>query len=436
MRTSGALLSLVALLVAAPCPAAAGSVRAEAPASGAGPALSSESIGSTALQADLRFAVATIEQQHPDLAHSVSRATFERAVARVARQLVRPMDQAQAWAAFATLNPTLADGHLFIGLPNWRAMAADTIARGTGFFPFEVTVPTHGYPVIKAALGGMATPLAGRRIVRIDGRDARRVARSLLARAHGDTPGFRAALASQRWWLFYAKLYGTPESFDLVTQGTDKRRERVLSSRTLPDIVQRDAGFERLFQCDVGPDAEARLMVASFAWDDKDRFLKFTRDCFARIKAAATLRLVIDVSANGGGDDDYWKDGILRYIATRPYRQGSSYVKRARSGEIAHGMIEADTLPVRDEPLHFDGALSVLIGPSTYSSAVLFSNVVKDYGFGRLIGQGGFARTAQSGGVRNVTLPHSGLILSFPRFVLAPPSGGRAPFYLEPDSAR
>lgn len=396
-------------------------------------AASTQVIDPAALQADLRFALDTIRHQHPDLAHSVREAELERAAGKVRRQLDRPMNQAEAWTTLAQLNPVLADGHLFIGLPDWRGQGAEAIRQGTGFFPFEVTLDGKGFPVIVAALGGSGTPLAGRRILQIDGRDARDVARSLLARTHGDTPAFRNALLAQRWWLFFSKLYGTPTSYELMLSGSGKRH-RIQAGHALPTILARDAGFDRLFTCRIGADGAARLTIASFVWEDKARYLRFTHDCFARMKVASTDRLVIDVSANGGGDDDMWKDGILRYIATRPYKQGSTYRKRERTGAVTAGTIETPTQPVPDEPLRFAGKVAVLIGPLTYSSAVLFGNVVRDYGFGTLAGTGGAARTRQSGGVQSVKLPNSGLVLSYPRFVLDPPSGARAPAYLQPDT--
>ncbi|WP_130327047.1 hypothetical protein [Sphingomonas sp. BK036] len=279
-----------------------------------------------ALRADLRFALDTIKHQHPDLGHSVTTAKLELEGERVRRQLDHPMNQAEAWATLAQLNRTLADGHLFIGLPDWRGQSTEAIRQGTGFFPFEVRLDAKGFPIITAALGGAATPLAGRRILRIDGRDARAIARSLVARAHGDTPAFRQALLAQRWWLFFAKLYGTPVAYDFVLSGPGKKHH-VVAGYALPAILQRDADFNRLFMCRIDAEGTAQLTVASFVWEDKARFLQFTHDCFSRVKAAGVSRLVIDVSANGGGNDDMWKDGILRYIATRPYKQGSTYLK-------------------------------------------------------------------------------------------------------------
>ncbi|WP_277983917.1 S41 family peptidase [Sphingomonas faeni] len=390
-----------------------------------------QTIAPEALRADLRFALDTIERQHPDLAHSVTKAALEREADRVRAQLDHPMDQAEAWTKLAQLNPVLADGHLFIGLPDWRGQAAEAVRQGTGFFPFEVAIDAKDHPVIVSMLGGGSTPLAGSRILRINGHDARDVARSLLARTHGDTPAFRRALLAQRWWLFHAKLYGTPADYDLVLSGPGKRLT-IGAEHMLPAILQRDASFDRLFACRIDTHKSARLTVASFVWEDKARYLQFTHDCFARIKADSVDRLVIDVSANGGGNDDMWKDGILRYVATRPYKQGSTYLKREGNGAVIAGSIENPTQPIANEPLHFAGKVTVEIGPLTYSSAVLFANVVRDYRFGELAGVGGAARTQQSGGVQSVTLPNTGLILSYPRFVLDPPAGSATPKLLQP----
>lgn len=399
-------------------------------------------ISPAALRADLRLAVETIERNHPDLAHSVDPAELARAATNIERQLDRPMTRTEAWTTLAKLNPLLADGHLLIGLPDWRGESARALAAGTAFFPFEVALDAAGNLRIVAALGGAATPLAGTRIRRINGREAREVTGELLARAHGDTPAFRSALLSQRWWLFYRMIYGTPGTYDLLLDGAPRRSYRVPASRELPAVLRRDASFERLFACELRANGGALLTVGAFSWPDKPRFFAFTRDCFARLKEAGVERLVIDVRTNGGGDDDMWKDGILRYIADRPYKQGSHYIKRVLetdpgkgevAGQIVAGTIGSETRPLPEEPLRFDGDVSVLVGPQTYSSAVLFSNVVQDYGFAQLAGVGGAVRTRQSGGTRSLTLPNSGLVLSYPRFVLTRPSGKAEPLLLQPD---
>jgi hypothetical protein len=102
-------------------------------------------------------------------------------------------------------------------------------------------------------------------------------------------------------------------------------------------------------------------------------------------------------------------------------------------GEIVYGAIDSWIEPQPQNPARFAGSTYVLVGRSTYSSAVLFANVMQDFAFGTIAGSGGAARSKQSGGVYWLQLPHSGLALSMPRFVLARPSGSSAPALVTPD---
>jgi hypothetical protein len=398
-------------------------------------------IAADALRADLRFALDAIARLHPDPGHSIEQHRLARIARRIEARLDRPMTRNQAWAVLAQLNPVLADGHLLIGIADWRGESQQAREAGSGFFPFEVALTDDLEVRIVSALGGAASPLAGRRLRRINGVDAGVIARVLLARMHGDTPRFRRALLAQRWWLYFRMIYGAPPAYDLELAGPGPRRMTVEASLAVPETLRREAEFERQFRFELLPNSSARLTINSFSWPDKERFFAFTRQAFATMRTQGTRTLEIDVSQNSGGDDDMWRDGILRYIADRPYRNGSRYLKRVIEGhvgegevvgQIVHGRIETQVEPVRDEPLHFAGEVRVVIGALTYSSAVLFSNVVHDYGFGRLVGIGGAARRRQSGSVQTLTLPNSGLVLSYPRFVLDPPSGPAGRSLLEP----
>jgi len=137
-----------------------------------------------------------------------------------------------------------------------------------------------------------------------------------------------------------------------------------------------------------------------------------------------------------------WIEGVLPYLATRPYRWASKFRKRvvvadpARHeavGDIVDGEVDTWIPPQPGNPLHFAGKVYVLVGPATYSSAVVFSNVVQDFAFGTIAGSGGSVRTATTGGTRRTTLPNSGLIVVAPRFVLTRPSGANTPALLTPD---
>lgn len=395
-----------------------------------------------ALRADLGQALREVRARHPALDQVANIAALDAEAARIRRSMDGPVSRAQAWALLARLNPHFGDGHTLLGLPGWRGEAAKLIAAGQGLFPFEVELDRHGVLRIAGAPGGGPHPLAGARIRRINGEDARQIAVAMLARAHGDTPRMRRALVSERWWFFYNMLRGTPQRFDLRIGDSRIERLTVAAASVLPAAIARDDDFDANFRCQTDADGRALLGLGSFGWPDKPRVLAFTRDCFARLRAAGTTRLLIDVSANGGGDDDLWYDGVMPYVATRPWRNGSTYLKRVvaddpAKGEIAGTIVAGENdlreaLPA-DASLAYRGEIEVRIGPMTYSSAILFANVMRDYGLARLCGDGDAARTRQTGGTRTLTLPASGLFLSYPRFILDAPAGDKAPALLETD---
>jgi hypothetical protein len=391
------------------------------------------------LRQDLAFAVNSIKATHPDLHHSMVETAFDAQVEQMAKDIRGPMDVDQAWREFAKLNPTMADGHLLIGYDDWAAAAKKHLENGGALFPFEVAIDDAGKLVVTGMLGGGSTPLAGKPISSINGVDADEVTATLLARMHGDTAAFRRALLSNRWWFFYWKTYGAPERFDIVAGGSTLR---IAGSHAQPVYLASKSVFDKAYGFSRLSDHAALLTVNTFKWPDKAKFYAFTEQVFKEIKSAGIDVLIIDVRQNGGGDDDMWMQGILRYIADKPYRWASRYEKKVtpghvdagqKVGDIVHGSIDRMIQPQIDDPLHYRGKVYLLVGRQTYSSAVLFSNTVQDFKFGTIAGQGGIVRSAQSGGIQSFTLPNSGLAVTAPRFILTRPSGETTPTFVEPD---
>jgi hypothetical protein len=104
-----------------------------------------------------------------------------------------------------------------------------------------------------------------------------------------------------------------------------------------------------------------------------------------------------------------------------------------RIGLVQQGPLKEWIEPEPDNPLHFSGKVYALVGAASYSSTILFANVMQDYGFGSLAGVGGSARSQQSGGAQTTILPNTGLAAVWPRFILTRPSGATEPKFLTPD---
>jgi hypothetical protein len=388
------------------------------------------------LRQDLAELEAAIGRIHPDVEHSVRKADLARALSELKARLNRPMTRDEAWVAMAALNPVMADGHLVVTYPGGSGAELNRhLSRGGRLFPFDVHVACDGELYIRSALNGEASALQGRRIEAIDGVAGRQIAERLLAHINGDTPGLRAALVSMRFPFFYWKLFGDKQSYRLQVAGV----ESVVEGRSDMPLAYAERSFEQLFRLEMPNPRQAVLTVNEFYWREKSKFYDFTRDAFARMQAAGTQTLVIDLRGNTGGDDDMWLEGLMPYIASKPYRNGSDSLLKVIEGRRKEGQKIGDVVrgsqsvyqPALDNPLRFTGKVYVLIGPATYSSAILFTTAVQDHGFATVVGTGGAARATQSGGTQSLKLSRTQIGLVAPRFLLKRASGGEG--LVQPD---
>lgn len=394
----------------------------------------------TQLRQDLQFLRAAIEDTHPEPALRSGQPAFDQAFATAQGKLDHPLSRDEAWRVLAAMNPVFNDAHLGVVFPDWKGETRAYLQAGGKLFPFEVLIDGAGRLRILQTLGGAATPLAGREIDAINGMPAARIVRELAALVHGDTPAFRSKLLERRFWLYFWKNYGSAERYTLQSDGQTLEFPGATSQ---PAAVANEQSFEQTFQFRMLPGSVGLLTINQFAWPDKQRFYDFTEHAFTILRDAGAQALLIDVRENGGGDDDMWKTGILRYIADKPYRSGSSYVKKVlegragpgeKVGDIVAGNVDSWSQAELSNPLHFRGKVFVLVGDLTYSSAILFSNTVQDHGFATLVGAGGYAYVRQTGGIqKRHILPNTGLEVVVPRFVLDRPSGKREPALLQPD---
>ena len=380
---------------------------------------------------------AAIERTHPDIAHSVDPAVLGRAIEDVRAHLDHPMSAGEAWTVLSRLNSVMADGHLAVTYPGGAANEIRQYVKGGGrLFPYAVHVTPEAEIFVRARLDETATPLAGRRIEMLDGVTAHDVAEKLLAHMNGDTVALRAQLLSERFAFWYWKFYGERKTVRVRIAGADSIVE---ASSATPRAFQ-EKSFEQLFRLDLLDDAGALLTIDEFYWRDKPQFYAFSREAFARMRNAGTRTLIIDIRANPGGDDDVWIEGIMPYIATRSFSNGSTYRLKIIEGRQKEGQESAmsyaaarkhNTRRNSTTRCVSRARCTYLISPRTYSSAVLFSTVVQDRGFGTLAGTGGGARSTQSGGTQNIKLPNTQMTMVVPRFVLTRGSGGEG--LLQPD---
>lgn len=398
------------------------------------------------LRDDLREMRRVIAEIHPEPSFSADTAALDAAYRSLDAELAgltQGLSRDQAWLRLARLNPLFNDAHWVVAQPDWRGQLQSHLQAGGGLFPFELQVGPEAQVHLRERLGGGASPWHGARLLAVNGRPVESLVPQLLALMHGDTPALRAELLSLRWSYYLWKCLGAPAQWRLrLQQGSRVHELQLPASQAEPLTLQRSTRFEAAHRFQLLPNGQALLTLHSFWWPDKARYFDFLRDSFAKLREAGTRTLFIDIRANPGGDDDQWKRGLLDRIAGTPYRNGGRFLKKVMPGRVGPGEVVGSTLPgeiqgwepgAQDGPLRFDGAVYVLVGRSTYSSAILFANVVQDFGFATLVGGPGIARTRQSGGIQTRVLPHSGLEITVPRFILARHAGDGGPALVTPD---
>ncbi|GAB5382030.1 MAG: hypothetical protein Alis3KO_32720 [Aliiglaciecola sp.] len=369
---------------------------------------------------------------HPDLNIRIDDlAQFDANIKKITNETVRPANVKTFLSEISIFNSQFNDGHMNIMVQSQGKLINAIVKEDNGLFPFEVIVSKEKV-YISTKLGGASSPLTMAEISSINGMAIADIYGKLITRMYGDSTRHRESLLSDKFALFYWLFIKQSDSFSIVYKKAGKTEERVFqSTRSLPKAISNES-FEELFKFELLDDKQALLTINLFWWQDKERFYQFTRNAFQTIKDSNIEHLIIDVRKNPGGDDDMWKNGLLTYIADKPYRHTSRYTKKIIAKYMDEGETEGDVVtadydkfeaPLDNEPLKFKGKVSVVVGKVTYSSAIVFANTVQDFGFGKIVGEASAGYSWQTGGIQFFTFPHSGLKAVSPRFYLSRPSG-------------
>lgn len=172
---------------------------------------------------------------------------------------------------------------------------------------------------------------------------------------------------------------------------------------------------------------------------------------FALIRQDGITRLAIDVSKNDGGASVVG-NMLINHIYSKPYRTYSMNWKRsdeylakltswgfsdeayqkAGPGEILR--FPSGTVTPKKSPTPFKGKVIVIIGPDTFSSAMMFATLVQDNKIAPLAGESPTkGHPTHFGEMYSVVLPNTGLELRFGVKEWVRPAGRSAVNKLVPD---
>lgn len=407
------------------------------------PALMQTKIAPELLHQDVDALVNGVKARHPDYYGYVDEARLASTVAEVKTAIDRPMTRVEFYRHVGRLSHAFQDGHSFL---LWPYQELDALReQGEKLFPFAISFTGDGAFVPQSYVAGELKIPAGSKIVSINGEPIADIFARTQDYVGGETQVLREAFVAERFGYMLWAVYGFIGQFDLelVHQGRQHtvnidNSQSWNPADTAAELAHEDLTYQRL-NASVG-----YLNVASF--DIKpDAFSDQLESLFSRIAADQVTSLIIDVRRNSGGNTDTATE-LTQYIASKRFRLVSRMTEKLN--EDNRGLFNYKGLPgdmlsnewddyhsPKNSPHRFTGEVIVLVGPATYSAAIVFATAVKDHQFGVLAGQstGGYANQSAQGNLFN--LPHSQLRAYVATRLLVRPDGDAKVSVVVPDIA-
>lgn len=396
------------------------------------------------LRSDLNTVMETLGDVHPNLYAFTPKSVIDSARGKIEGVLTIPMTRIAFYELLAPLVALIGDGHTSIGLP-FEEFSQYRLEKKGLAFPFNVAYDTITGVSITRNYTGDSVLEPGDRIISINTLSADSLARVFLQGFSGERMAFRwrGVAGAFRTLLWFR---GIEPPYDLVLRrhGSGEEIRSRVEGVTLPSVLRIDSllargrtavpnyRFERL---------EDGIGYIDFrSMSNPDEFSKFLSTTFSGIRTDPVRGLLIDLRGNGGGDSRLGSE-LLSYLTDSPYRMAqrkewkmsaeyksymrqmlpwwirwfpftwvSSFARKtfgARDGEI---VIDTSAIEPPDQnPLRYSGRTAFLIGPGTFSSAMMLANAVADYKLATLIGEETGGIPTAYGEVYSFDLPNTRL---------------------------
>lgn len=358
-----------------------------------------------------------LETTHPDPYARRSKAEVDQERQRLEDELTKTMTLLDFYRRVAPLVNGLGDYHTTVSLPNNLMSSIIAVER---FFPFIVQRSGEQSYVI-ANLSGNPELISGSELLEVNG-----VPSPALYQAAEKYSPLARYLSPWEFWL----LFGSLSEYQVKARLPGETAPVTL---TIPGLTFAEANEQAAVGLAGDPPPE--LVIYTRLPDEPIGVLTingFTgigpllKTPFTQIQADGIEHLILDVRANAGG---YVQDvdTLMDYIASQSYRICSRSYK-APFGGYGTGNpreIECELQEPFDVSQRYTGKLYLLIGPDTFSAAMMFAMILQDYDLALLIGE----ETRDSASFcANVTsemlpLPRTGLLYLCSRECFVRPSG-------------
>ena len=239
--------------------------------------------------------------------------------------------------------------------------------------------------------------------------------------------------------LFYLDLCGVDAPFEVLWKNEDKDEQARTYDRAdfitgneyaelkLKYLPSDNKNTDYVYY-DIDEEKSLAVLTLKHCWIS-DHYRDVLREMFTEIKKKNIKNLAIDLRGNGGGDT-YVVNELFKYLPIDTYYQGDNF-RKVRWNYLAFDQ-KGKTKNKRNTELEFDGNLYVLTDEESFSSAMLFAEMVTDNGLGKVIGESPAESCNSCGEITQFYFDDIGMWLSVSTacYTRIDPSKGD---YIEPD---
>lgn len=351
---------------------------------------------------DFNQLVDLLKEKHPKIYAHISKEDFEQVRRDKLNAITDSISLGQFMWICDEMVASIQCGHTFVWWPKDFGMFPDSL-----LFPIETW--TDGKRLfVKDILDNSDKVTAGMEIIIINGVDVQTILKSLYAASpsDGNIQSSKKDWANRVFKSSCATYFNYPEYFTVQVKDNDvikstrlNKYKRKEGNTSMPDDLH----------LKIEPDKQlAILTVHSFDYyeDEFVHFKAFIDSSFSAINEQGIGYLVVDLRDNGGGDS---KCGsyLIEHFANKPYCYWPLDENAAWQKEL-HAMIQPNANRFKGKPY-------VLVNGGGMSTTGHVCSVIKENGFGILVGEEvGSTYTCNDNSVFD-TLTHTGLQFRIPQ---------------------
>ncbi|PJJ79696.1 S41 family peptidase [Mucilaginibacter auburnensis] len=380
-------------------------------------------------RADIDFIRNSLEKEHPNLYRYISKQAFDNKIDSLKSSLKRPVTNIALRLGIASVLSSIGDGHLSIriNLSNTEVEAAK--AAAINIYPIE----QFKYRVLQGRLyitGASETNVvipSGAEVLSINGIAAAKMLADFFSVIPSD--GYNQTFKSQALNMglipdLFTQLYGLKKNILFKVKFNDT--ERLVEVKALPRKTPPQPIGEVTSDFKLLPNGTGYLKIGSFPRMPFDGMpgqiqsgvmgdlLSPYASVFWRLSNTRTTSLILDLRNNHGGDF-IAVTNLFSYLISRPslFAKVDNNVLNDKTKTPDERVKYGSAIPVTPQSANFRGKLFVLVNGCTFSAASLLAANLQGLGNAVIIGEEtGGGRNALMGGLtKDVTTPHSGMIL-------------------------